>query len=80
MIKPELVKVGDVLWDCHRTRMGNTTMTRMGAWDVRVVDIGNQDKPVAERTWTVRWNSNPETQYSYRRMRGLRRTKHKDAR
>ncbi len=40
------IKPGDVLYDVHRTKMGNTTMSRLDCWEVRVVSVevqGNDD-------------------------------------
>lgn len=73
MINPARVMVGDVLYDCHRQRMGNTTMSRMGCWQVRVLEVP-QDPDAAHAQWLVSWNSNRPETYSYLRMRRLRRS------
>lgn len=57
-IKFERVQAGDVLWDRHRTKQGNTTMSRMGEWDVKVISI-DQEKGTA----VVSWNGNRERLY-----------------
>lgn len=80
MIKPELVKVGDVLWDCHRYKMGNTTMSRMGSWEVEVVDIGDQSAPMHRRMFTVRWNGNRPERKPASYIAKLRRTAAKETR
>lgn len=80
MIKPELVKVGDVLWDCHRYKMGNTTMSAMGSWEVEILDIGDQSKPIHMRTFIVRWNGNEPRRQSYAYIAKLRRSPHRSSR
>ena len=44
MIKIESLKAGDVLYDVHSERAGNTTMRREGVWEcyVRAVDPNGQ--------------------------------------
>lgn len=70
MIKFERIQPGDTLWDCHRYKMGNTTMSRMGAWPVEVISVD----PVA-RTAVVRWNHNAPETWSAHRLRKLSRKK-----
>jgi hypothetical protein len=65
-IKFEKVKPGMVLYDNHRTKMGNTTMSRMGEWPVFVREID------AERQRAlVSWNCNPAQWYDRRRVEKL---------
>lgn len=64
------IKVGDVLYDCHRYKMGNTNRSAMGCWEVRVISIDS-----VKRTALCSWNSNPPTVYSETRLARLRRTK-----
>jgi hypothetical protein len=45
------LKPGDVLYDVHSHKMGNTTMTTMGCWTVRVIEV-HEDHIVAS------WNGN----------------------
>jgi hypothetical protein len=33
------LKPGDVLYDVHSHKMGNTTMSTMGCWAVRVIEV-----------------------------------------
>lgn len=47
------LKVGDIIYDCHRHRLGNTTATELGIWSVRVVEID-----LKERKAFVSWNGN----------------------
>lgn len=49
------LKVGQILYDKHRHKMGNTTMTRWGVWTVVVTEIDPEFKWIKGR-----WNSNPE--------------------
>lgn len=74
MVAFYLIKPGDVLWDCHRTKMGNTTMTRMGCWQVQVVSV-DRDNHTAQCSW----NGNAPRRYTERQIKALRRTKAKDA-
>ncbi len=68
------VKPNDVLWDCHKYRMGNTTMRRMGSWPVLVVSIDHK----AGRAM-VMWNGNPATEVDRSYFRKLRRTPMKES-
>lgn len=89
-IKFSLIKKGDVIYDCHRYKMGNTTMTRMGCWDVRVLaltpDPGSEEvftdrygrKLVVKDHTTpgaiVRWNGNEPEWRSARNLSRYRRS------
>lgn len=75
MVAFSRIKAGDILWDCHETLQGNTTMRKMGAWPVKVVEVYPDT-----RTACVSWNYNPTKIYRERELAKLRRTKHKDAR
>lgn len=80
------IKPGDVLYDSHRERAGNTTMTRMGTWRVHVlavnpsatesgaVQIGTAQFVLRPRSALVSWNSNTPTVYPERQIKRLRRT------
>lgn len=70
MIKFEAIAPGDILWDCHTYRMGNTTMTSTGAWDVVIVSVDT-----VNRTAIVRWNNNPPTLWREHQIRKLMRKK-----
>ena len=69
------IKNGDRLFDCHRTKMGNTTMSRMGCWTVDVIEVDRLG-----RRARVRWNGNASEWWSEARLSKLRRTKHPEAR
>lgn len=59
MIKIESLRVGDVLYDTHSERAGNTTMRVEGVWYcyVRAIDPAGQ--------WIeISWNGNPARRYS----------------
>ena len=70
MPKFHTVKVGDILWDVHRETMGNTTMSRLGAWQVKVISIDYEPGKAM-----CSWNGNPPTRYFVRGIERLRRTK-----
>ena len=54
MIKIESLKAGDVLYDVHSERAGNTTMRREGCWECYVRAIDPNGKWVE-----ISWNGNP---------------------
>lgn len=57
-IKFEKIQPGMTLFERHRERMGNTTMSRLGEWRIRVVSVN-----LADRTVTASWNGNPPLVY-----------------
>ncbi len=63
------IKVGDILYDCHRTKMGNTTMSRMGTWDVKVIELD-----VERRRALCSWNGNKADWWYEGRLSKLRRS------
>lgn len=73
-VKWATVKAGDVLWDYHSERAGNTKMRRWGNWPVRIVEIDHEAGSAV-----VVWNSfNRPEKWSRRRVERLRRTKGKE--
>lgn len=74
-IKFETIKTGDVLWDNHSERAGNTTGRRWGNWKVKIIEINH-----AERWATVSWNGNPPKRWYRDQLQRLRRTKGKETR
>ena len=73
-IKFESVKAGYVLYECHKYRMGNTKMSKMGSWTVRVISVDYEKK-----TAVCSWNGNEARTYPASAIRRWRRTPHKDA-
>ena len=69
------IKAGDRLWDCHRTKMGNTTLTKMGSWTVDVKEVD----PV-KRKALVSWNGNRPEWWGEGQLRRLRRSPVKEKR
>ena len=71
-VNPDTVNAGDVLWDvlwdCHRHRMGNTTMSEMSCWQVVVLEVDP-----AHLDFKVSWNTNPPRMYTRRQIAKLRR-------
>jgi len=58
-IKFEKIEPGMTLLDIHAEKMGNTTMSELGCWQVKVISVD-----AAKRTAVVSWNSNrPEVYY-----------------
>jgi hypothetical protein len=66
VIKFEKIKPGMVLLDIRRERAGNTTMTRLGKWTVKIVSVDE-----ATRSAHVIWNGNREGRWSEGRLRKL---------
>ena len=75
MVAPKTVKVGDVLWDVHREKMGNTTMSEIGSWRVFILELPTPERP---HSWKVGWNLPSQVRsYSSRDIQRLRRTPYK---
>jgi len=70
-VKYETIKAGDVLWDVHKYRMGNTTMRAWGSWEVKVEKLTPYGAICS-------WNGNASEQWSKRRLAKLRRSPRKD--
>lgn len=56
------LKAGDVVYDAHKVRAGNTMMRRMGVWRVRIVEVDADGGRVL-----ASWNGNPPRWYYARR-------------
>lgn len=69
-IKFESINNGDVLYDCHKYRMGNTTRTAWGTWRVIVIEKGDHGAMAS-------WNANAPRFFSRRSLEKLRRTPRK---
>lgn len=53
------LKPGQILFDVHSHRMGNTTMRTLGVWRVLVKEVDPEG-----RSFKASWNGNPaETKY-----------------
>jgi hypothetical protein len=59
------LKPGDVLWDVHSYKMGNTTMSTMGCWPVRIVEVH-------ETYVMASWNGNPPERMNSMRIQRYR--------
>lgn len=68
MVAISRLKPGDIVYDVGRTKMGNTTITRIAVWPVHIVAV-HEDGSV-----TARWNYNAERKYWGRSIRKWRRT------
>lgn len=65
MIAFEKIKVGMALLDIHRHKVGNVAgMTRLGCWDVYVVEVRSDGA-------MVRWNGNSPQFWPRRRLEKL---------
>ena len=59
MIKIQSLKPGDVLYDVHSERAGNTTMRREGCWECFVRAVDSNGKWVE-----ISWNGNPARRFA----------------
>lgn len=66
-INVTLIKPGDVLYDVHRVKIGNTTNTRL-AWFPVVIQELVPNGAMAS------WNGNPPRLYAWSQLRRLRRS------
>ena len=58
-VKFEKIKEGDVLYDRHTYRMGNTTVRCIGEWEVKIYRLDSDQKGAF-----VSWNGNSEQYYT----------------
>lgn len=65
MIKIENLKPGQVVYDCHSHRAGNTTMRTWGVWNVEIREV-HDDRVVAS------WNGNKPQIFWGREFRWLK--------
>lgn len=72
MVAFDTIKAGDILYDCHRTKMGNTTMSRMGVWEVRILEID-----IERYRALCSWNGNAPQWWRQDKLYKLRRNKPK---
>lgn len=57
------LKAGDILYDVHRHKAGNTTMSVEGCWEVSVREVGVDEHG---RHWALlAWNGNPPRYKTY---------------
>ena len=58
-MKLEKLEAGMEVYDCHRHKLGNTTMSTVGVWRVRIVSVDRETQRVQ-----ASWNGNaPKTFY-----------------
>lgn len=74
MVAFNTVKPGDILYDCHTHRAGNTKMRVMGVWQVRVISVDEAGGFVV-----ASWNGNKPERYYTSSIRRWRRTPKKEA-
>lgn len=56
MVAFHTVKAGDRLFECRHQKMGNTTMSQLACWDVKVVEVHEHHVIAA-------WNGNPPKRF-----------------
>ena len=59
-MKFEKLMPGMVVYDVHRHKLGNTTMSTVGVWKVRIVSVDHEAKRV-----TASWNGNSAKTFFY---------------
>ena len=59
-MKFEKLQPGMTVYDVHRHKLGNTTMSTVGVWRVRIVSVDHDAKRV-----TASWNGNPAKTFFY---------------
>jgi hypothetical protein len=70
MVAYNTINVGDTLFDCHTVKMGNTTMSRMACFSVKIIELHPESKSA-----TVSWNGNAPKKFYTRQLEKLRRTR-----
>lgn len=66
-MKFEKIQPGMVLYDVHSYKMGNTTRSSVGVWEVRVISVDQET-----RTAMVNWNGNAPKKYREKQLSKLR--------
>ena len=64
-IKFEKIKEGMILYDVHKHKMGNTTMSSVGVWPVRIIELKDNGAIVS-------WNHNEPQHWSRYQLEKLR--------
>lgn len=67
-MKFENIKPGDILYDCHMHRIGNTACRAMGVWTVRIISVEPQNMAAI-----VSWNGNSPQKWYSSTLRKLRK-------
>jgi len=57
-MKLEKLKPGMIVYDVGKTKMGNTTMTSVAVWPVKIIDVDLERRRV-----TASWNGNTPRVY-----------------
>ena len=57
-MKFEKLKPGMVVYDVHKTKIGNTTRSTLGTWTVRIISVDPE-----KRSCMASWNSNPPQRF-----------------
>lgn len=68
MVAFNTVKAGDFLFDRHKEKMGNTTISRVGEWKVRVIEVDRE-----KRRAMCSWNGNAARWWSEEGLKKLKR-------
>lgn len=64
-IKFEKIKEGMTLYDVHKRKMGNTTVSSVGVWPVQIIELKDNGAIVS-------WNYNTPQHWPRSRLEGLR--------
>ncbi len=68
MVAITALKEGDLLWEGHRTRSAQSSMSRMSWYQIKIVSV-HADHVMAS------WNCNPVRRYNASSVKRWRRTK-----
>lgn len=66
-MKFERVKAGDTVFHVGKTKMGNTTLSTVSIWEVRIIAVDPET-----RTVTASWNGNSQRRYTEGQIRAWR--------
>jgi hypothetical protein len=78
MVAFSKIKVGDVLYDCHKYTAGNTNIRKMGTWPVKVIEVYPPGALNIGASAMVSWNGNKPRIYTESKLKRLRRSRPKD--
>lgn len=67
MASIERLKPGQILWDYHKYKCGNSNIKKEGEWPVKIIEIDLKSRNVLRS-----WNGNPPQWVSERNIKSYR--------